>query len=449
MSTHFATSRFGNLAAAITVIITLLFGGAVAELGWLQLIVITVALLAGSGVLASSGMQNLVLPQLVIFSMISMLALPLIQLIPLPPEIWRALPGRAAETAIIQLAGGSNLWRPIALSPIVNLQLFASLVALILFSLTVARLDRESLKWLILIVLGVGLIQVVIGTVQFTTAGASFDFFGNSHKGWLLGTFANRNHAGLFFACCILISAALFNFKGRASSGAAPVFERVIFFAAIPIWMLAAIGTGSRTGFMLALIAMAMAAAIGLRGVKLPTWVWLTGSSGFLAVITAVATSNQIKRLVERYDAVGDDQRWSIWQNSVDIIASYMPWGSGFGSFVGVYNKSESLDELIPTYVNNAHNDYLELLVEAGLPGAAVLALIAILVGIGVVRGVRSIDPEIARSSLVGGGIVLLFAVHSVVDYPARRMSMALILFFAFGLLLRQFAVRIPTGTSR
>ena len=438
---HSNPAKFGlGLVAAIaTISVSLLFGGAASAPGMAQLVVIGVALISGFGLLARGGMQDVDLPWLVVALLIAVCALPLLQLIPLPPEIWRSLPGRAAETAIIDLAGGGNLSRPLALNPSVNLQLFASLVALIFFALTVARLSATNVNRLMQVILGIALVQFLIGAVQFTTAGASLDFFGNTHKGWLLGTFANRNHAGLFFASCILITVGLskrLHTKGRTSPVA---LERVILFSIMLLWLLAAMGTGSRGGFVLALLAMAIGTVISLRAVKIPIWARLGGIGGLAAVMTAVMASGRVQQLADRYNTVGDDIRWPIWNNSITVIQNYFPWGGGFGSFMAVYNKNEPLKDLIPTYVNNAHNDYLELIIEAGLPGAVILAAVFLLVIVAVIRGYRSADSQISRHSLIGGGIILLFAFHSVADYPVRRMATAAILFFAFGLLLRQF----------
>jgi O-antigen ligase len=429
----------GLVAATAAITVSLFIGGAAADLGAAQLAIIGIMLVSGFGLLARGGMRNLDLPWQVLAFIFAMIALPLLQLIPLPPEIWRSLPGRAAETAIIDLAGGGNDARPLALNPNTNLQLFASLIALTAFSVIVARLSNANIVRLLRIVLSIALVQFLIGAVQFTTAGGALDFFGNSHKGWLLGTFANRNHAALFFASCILITAALYDGKLSREKSPSNKLERVILVAVMLLWLLAAVGTGSRTGLVLALVALAIASVVVLRGTKLPAWAWVSGATISAAGIAAVMTSSRMQRLVERYDIVGDDQRWSIWTNSVKIIVDYMPWGSGFGSFMAVYNKVEPLNELIPTYVNNAHNDYLELLIEAGLPGAIVLVAFLTMVVALVVRGVRFGSPRISRYCLVGGGIVFLFACHSVVDYPTRRMATAAVLFFGLGLLLRQF----------
>lgn len=439
----------GLLAAAATLTAALLFGGGAAAMGIGQIVVLTVGLIAGFALLfARQGMQDLHLPWPVLVVIGLLVALPLVQLIPLPPEIWRPLPGRAAETVIVDLAGGAELARPMALFPDVNLQLFAALTLLIAFALTVARLDAFNVNRLLRVALAIALVQFLIGAMQFATAGVALDIFGNSHKGWLLGTFANRNHAALFFACCVLLTGALFEGQRAEKKGPSVGLAQFIFLALVVLWLLAAIGTGSRTGFALSLLAAGLAALIGIRGIKLPVWARLAGAAGLAVGVAGVMTSSRVQQLFERYSTIGDDQRWSIWQNSYDIIADYMPWGSGFGSFTSVYNKYEPISELIPTFVNNAHNDYLELLVEAGLPGAVLLGLVLVLVIAGVIRGIRSEDSQIARHSIVAGGIILLIACHSVVDYPIRRMGMAVILFFAFGLLLRQFGRRPSPGLT-
>lgn len=429
------------LAAATTIVTTGLFGGGAAVMGLGQMITLIVGLLAGFVLLfARRGINDVKLPWPVVAAILVLILFPLLQLIPLPPEIWRTLPGRAAETAIIDLAGGGQLMRPLALEPNTNLQLFATLVMLTGFALTVARLNEANVNRLLRVVLALALVQFLIGTLQFSTAGTMLDIFDNSHKGWLLGTFANRNHTGLFFSCTILLTAALYEGKRTTATDAISAFERLVFVVLVSLWLLGAIGTGSRTAFALSLLATATAAFIALRGVPVPKWAWLGGGLTLAAVVAAVMSSERVQRLVDRYETVGEDQRWSMWTNSYNIIADYMPWGSGFGTFAAVYNKYEPIGEVTPTYANNAHNDYLELLIEAGLPGAILLGLIAILALAGVIRGVRSPDSQIARHSLAAGGIILLFACHSVVDYPLRRTAMAMILFLAFGLLLRQFS---------
>ena len=56
----------------------------------------------------------------------------------------------------------------------------------------------------------------------------------------------------------------------------------------------------------------------------------------------------------------------------------YFPFGSGLGSFDPVYRAVEPLTAVTASYFNHAHDDALELLVETGAFGMAVLAAFAL-----------------------------------------------------------------------
>ena len=56
-------------------------------------------------------------------------------------------------------------------------------------------------------------------------------------------------------------------------------------------------------------------------------------------------------------------------------IHDFMPWGSGLGSFRGVYHLYESRDQITTTYVNHAHDDYIEIALELGVAGVLLTIL--------------------------------------------------------------------------
>ena len=72
--------------------------------------------------------------------------------------------------------------------------------------------------------------------------------------------------------------------------------------------------------------------------------------------------------IIDRFFLIGeDDSRLSIWRDSLAIVKDH-PLGIGLGNFryvFPVYNVSNFSE----TRYLYAHNDYLQLLVEAGIPG--------------------------------------------------------------------------------
>ena len=61
------------------------------------------------------------------------------------------------------------------------------------------------------------------------------------------------------------------------------------------------------------------------------------------------------------------DARIGFARNTITAALAFMPLGSGMGTFVPVYATFETAkDALLDTFANRAHNDILELWLEAG-----------------------------------------------------------------------------------
>jgi O-antigen ligase len=102
--------------------------------------------------------------------------------------------------------------------------------------------------------------------------------------------------------------------------------------------------------------------------------------------------------------------------------------GTGFGSFEYAYRAHESGDWLNTTYLNNAHDDWLQWVIEGGLPAI----LIALAFWGWMVRAclghwrARSRNPALTRFVATLLGVLLLLLVASALDYPLRVPSMML-----------------------
>ena len=72
--------------------------------------------------------------------------------------------------------------------------------------------------------------------------------------------------------------------------------------------------------------------------------------------------------ILERFHAMASsgDVRLEAWPTVLKAAAQVQPFGGGIGSFETLYRASEPLAEVTPTYFNHAHNDYLEIWLEAG-----------------------------------------------------------------------------------
>ena len=125
-------------------------------------------------------------------------------------------------------------------------------------------------------------------------------------------------------------------------------------------------------------------------------------SAGF----TFVAGFHQVIEKLERPDQLSS--RRLINQSSLHMIEARPLTGWGLGSYVPVYKMFALYDD--GTWVNQAHNDYLEWAAEGGIPYALIMVVLI----------VWSVRP--AFRSVWGIGL-LAFCLHALVDYPFARLG--------------------------
>lgn len=358
-----------------------------------------------------------------------MLALPLLQLIPLPPAVWQALPGRGLQREALALVDLDQTWRPISLAPQRTLAALLSLLPPLLMLAIAATLDRRARMRLGWVVLLVGLASLLLGALQLTGGEASFSHLYGDVRAVLTGFQANRNTTADFMLIAILAVPVLT--CRLAERGHVPASRAMVLGMAgsgMALFALATVLTASRTGIALLPVPLLLGLWL-LRG-----WLPLGRKTvvgalcampiAVLLAIVAARSNPTLAAVLERF-AFARELRPELWRDGLEVVREHFPAGVGMGNFVPALLTHERLEVVRPFMPNRAHNDYLELLAEAGIAGIAALCAAAWLV---LREGWRALrDP--ARSSgglavfAIGG--LAVFALHSAVDYPFRSMSMA------------------------
>ena len=138
-----------------------------------------------------------------------------------------------------------------------------------------------------------------------------------------------------------------------------------------------------------------------------------------------MARAEAIERLLSA-DAT-EDLRWATLGPIINAAWQYFPIGSGIGSFVEVYQVHEPASALVINYVNHAHNDWVEILLTTGLPGAllAGLALWGYFKGAWSVVGRERSAGRDAQFARLGAVILGMLAFASLTDYPLRVPSLS------------------------
>jgi O-antigen ligase len=105
---------------------------------------------------------------------------------------------------------------------------------------------------------------------------------------------------------------------------------------------------------------------------------------------------------------------------------------------------------MIGAYINHAHNDWLELWLEGGLPAALLavsfLALFAWQCSRVWSNARHQSDNTIARAATIG---ILVLLLHSAVDYPLRMPALASVFAVLLGLMFSDEAKRLVREGGR
>lgn len=360
------------------------------------------------------------------------MALPLIQLLPLPPSIWEALPGRERAAAIFATQGWGDRWMPLSLDPDATKRAALSLLPGLAMFFGTSLLSGEDRIRLAAILLAFALFGAGLGALQVATGGEMTPF-DSVHRGHALGLFTNRNHQAIFLLIALLVGAAIMPDGRRDRRHQA---EQRWIAAGVGCLLIAGVlATKSRSGATLLLATLPVAAI--LFGVLQLRWksVGALGAAGALLLIV-FNVSSTAQDLLARFQSP-DDDRTTFWANTILAIKQHSLRGSGFGTFPTIYRTVEPLGDLTSGYVNHAHCDYLELLLEGGLPAMGLVAL-----GLGWIiwragkllrAGRASSNGKLAMAALFG---LLVLLLHSVVDYPLRMLSLEAVFGFLCALLL-------------
>lgn len=362
----------------------------------------------------------------------------LVQIIALPPGIWQALPGREAAVAIYEAAGWSGAWHAISLTPDKSFaHLLAALPALAMF-LVGATANRQDMRMLLRIVLGIALASAILGILQLGAgADAPFYLFDTAHKGAGVGLFINRNHQAVFLLVAIVLSAVPgIVLPDRQQRRAPSQLPALVLLTSNAIVAGAVLATTSRTAITLLPFALIGALSVGyLGGARghLPKLLLVLPIVGLGLLATPV-----VQHVIGRFATVAEDQRQDYWENTILAIEESFPAGTGAGSFRTIYPLMEPLEQVSTLRVNNAHNDFLELTLELSLPGLLILGAAILLLALAAISGLKPGHSHARRAFSLAAcvGILLLLA-FSLVDYPLRMTSLLVLASLLIGLLMR------------
>jgi len=366
------------------------------------------------------------------------IALPVLHLVPLPESVWTQLPGRSLA-ADAREASGYHGWASASLDHSRTLVALSGLIAPLTVLVLGWTVVREHLAMLGLIVVAMGVMNFLLGIPQILSTDTLTSFYPETPMpGVLFGTFANRNSTGVFLVCALAFAAVLPVKFNHPMVLPIRVCICILLVTAIVL-------TRSRTALVLASL------PFGLVGLKAVYALIIDKSSAaetgrgryiigmsvlFAGAVTAailLAAPGRVSDTLERFEGDANPRAY-IWEDSLYVGDRYWPVGAGMGTFDEVFQIDESLENMAARRPGRAHNDYIEIAIEAGVPGLALIAAWLVLIGWFTWKARLS---AFRWEAWCGSVVLFACALQSVTDYPLRNQSMLVLAAFALVLLAR------------
>ncbi len=314
---------------------------------------------------------------------------------------------------------------------------------LIYFAAALAFTDSpRRLRLLVRTITIFGFLLAIFGLIQFYTSPHKIYWIREPPQSIPFGPFINRHHFAGYMEMTLALP------LGLLFSGAIESDKRPLYLFAAGMMGVALIITGSRGGlvslaasivFLLVIssarrrssrrdksVDAAEERRLRVRSALVRSAIGMGLMASLLIGVIWLGGEDALSRIVGTVNA--DDPttgRTHFWSVTLDIIRNHPLLGTGLGSYSLVYPRYDSGGGLVR--VEQAHNDYLQVLSDAGIIGAALgLFFLVALFRMSFAR--RESEDDFRRGVAIGA-LTGCFAVlvHSLFDFTLHTTSNALL----------------------
>lgn len=381
--------------------------------------------------------------------MAALLGWMILPLVPLPPPLVRYIsPQRwdAVVSAAKATGRDSNAWMPLSFAPSATTERLLDVVPAMAAFAAAYKMGWwwRSQMWIAAApIVALAWLESLLGIAQFYLIRA-----GGGEGAFATGTYVNRNHFAGFlemaFPLAVMGTYSAWKKHSARLDESMGLALRVAALAGIAAClMMGIVVSSSRMGFIATLFALGVSMFLILRPNRplkrdndgeLRPWLrrtkWVAPLALPVCLLLLIPTAELKRRFADApsTDEVGSDTRVAIWKDTVPLIAAHKLTGTGLGTYERGLYQYKTVKPI--NTVDYAHNDYLQIIAELGLPGALLVAVLVVwILGRSLAVAFGNPDPQNWALSVGLLGAAVAIGAHSLTDFnlyiPANALTLA------------------------
>ena len=330
--------------------------------------------------------------------------------------------GQIAETA-----GVSGIPRTISLDPFATQMSALHFFALFIFFVaSLVFIDSASrIRKLVAVIAIFGFAYAFFAILQSVLSPGKIYGIYETRFAVPFGSFVNRHNFAAYMEMTLSVP------LGLVFAGAVTKDKRLLYLTAIALMGVALLMSGSRGGLVALLAEIILLVMLTTAASTRRALILKVGFSGLLigAIVVGslfIGGESSLTRIADTASSKDvTTDRGHIWSVTMDVIAHNMPLGAGFGAFGVAYTPFDDYSGL--ERVEQAHNDYLQVIADAGVVGVIIgLLFLFWLFRLGLTAAKTE---NVYRRGVAIGALAGCFGilVHSIFDFVLHTTAVSVL----------------------
>jgi Lipid A core - O-antigen ligase and related enzymes len=333
-------------------------------------------------------------------------------------------------------AGVDNIHRTLSLDPFSTEMNAVHFLALGLFlSVTLTVLDRaDRIRRIVMVLTIFGFIFAFFAILQGVLSPTKIYGIYERQFAQPYGSFVNRHNFAAYMEMLVALPTAFL------LTGVVKRDQRLLYLTAIVLMAVSLFLSGSRGGLVALVVELILLVMLTtpVRGTKKLVVRLALAAALLIAVVAGtflVGGESSLTRIAESASSKDvSTNRTHIWSVTVDVIKQNLPFGAGLGAFGVAYTPTDDRSGL--ERAEQAHNDYLQTLSDAGVVGLLIGGAFLFLLVRTALRNVRR-QNDFRRAVAVGATAgIFAVLVHSVFDFVLHTTAVAVLFLLLIALLV-------------